>query len=400
MYCRSPNSISVITSFFLVRGLKGALTFSFNGSNHANDDIKLPLVESQSSSSSSTSFLSTIGEETLKKLHRGNFHPSYALARKEKNDAITNQIQNNMDDDSTKIVNAAVNRQLEYLHCLLMNLHAPTVKNVLLLIEDAASEEFLLQVLSSSSGYCDSFASKRSKIVPISFSQIRSSEHRLANLPEKFRGLNQPLYSDFFRIAQQYLHPTGDVAAICNSDIHFHTRQMMEEADVKKWFIQNHKNTSETVMALTRYEEDISSFHPKETTSTQLKKDDDDEDDEKQFSYPRNIRAKDVRVAPLVVNYQGSHDAFLFRPVVLDPQFLDDVQHPQNAYQSENIVIDAFTKLGERKKKEKKENGGQVISLRNPCKTGGFRIAHKHESDVRQWYPPLNDGRYGKVFPE
>ena len=375
MFCKSPNSISLFTSFFIVRGLQGTFSFAFNPNQK---EVKLPLFSSnqqQEEQSLLTGFLSSVGEQTLEKLYSGNFNVNHHRRQNNK--------KNDGQEDQNAKIQAAVGRQLEYLHCLLMNLHCPVVKNVFLLVEDSVSAELLTEILSNKNNKRNLFAEEKhkSKIVPILF----SPSARKFPPQEQFANVSQPLYSDFFYLARQMLHPTNDVAAICNSDIHFHTKGMIEKADIQKWFhhgqegkgkIKGNKE-KETVLALTRYEEDeerVVAVRVNHDQNTLL------------LLQPRIVTS-----APLIDDYRGSHDAFLFRPKVISDEFISRVRHPQNAYQSENIVVDSFMKEAEEKK---------VVDLRNPCLTGGFEIAHKHHSDVRQWYPPLNDGRYGKVEPE
>jgi hypothetical protein len=350
----SPNSISVITSFFVVRELKG--TFTFNFANPSDQTTRLPLpAENEIRSESETTTL--LSQETISRLQSGNYHQNSS--------------------HKTDKISIAAGRQLEYLHCLLMNLHCPIVKNIFLLIEDAPSADLLYEVMVS----LDQFSSQRHKLIPIMFNK----KERKSDSAQKFANLNQPLYADFFEVATQFLHPTNDIAAICNSDIHFHTTHNLENANLKKWlFSLNNENNKETVLALTRYEEDVSSFNRIETTNN-------DSQNIKTFSSNGIVVPREVKNCPLIDDYRGSHDAFLFRTksIINDlPSFLDSVSHPQNAYQSENVVIDAFSRTKD-------------VELRNPClASDGVRIAHKHESDVRQWYPSLGDGRYGKVVPE
>jgi hypothetical protein len=90
-------------------------------------------------------------------------------------------------------------------------------------------------------------------------------------------------------------------------------------------------------------------------------------------------------IAPLIADYRGSHDAFIFRPGDISDKFLGTVAHPQNAYKSENIVVH-----------ELRASAG--LRVRNPCLDA--RVLHRHRAAVRQWLPPVDEERYGKAEPE
>ena len=140
----------------------------------------------------------------------------------------------------------------------------------------------------------------------------------------------QPFYSDLFEYANKNITNPHDVAMVCNADIYLSD----------DFALPAHGATC----ALTRWE------------------------------------AKDV--SPLIENYQGSHDAFLFHPP-LPQSFLDAVRHPQNAYKSENIVLHELQKI-------------RVV--KNPCRT--VRVYHKHDADFRQWLPSVDEERYARCPPE
>jgi hypothetical protein len=69
---------------------------------------------------------------------------------------------------------------------------------------------------------------------------------------------------------------------------------------------------------------------------------------------------------PLIDGYQGSHDAFLFKsPINVD--LLKYIQHKQNVWGSENVVLYELNKLN--------------YKIYNPCKQ--IKIIHEHLSEVR-----------------
>lgn len=87
-------------------------------------------------------------------------------------------------------------------------------------------------------------------------------------------------------------------------------------------------------------------------------------------------------IAPLIADYRGSHDAFVLQPPV--PQsFLRAVGHKQNCYQAENIVVYELQRCG--------------YTVLNPCLSIG--LVHRHEADLRQWFPSVDPSRYGRAAP-
>lgn len=372
-------SLHVITSFFVVRALSGAFS-PFGG----------PLAEAatagSTSSASSPQFLSKVSEAVIERARVSaatvNQHPLHRRSSPE-------------GGETDPAVRAAADRQLEYLHCLLHNLYSPAVRRVLLLVQDAPSADLLSNVMAS----VPAFAARRDKLVPILF-QPRLVQQQ------------QPHYRDLFAVARQLLHPTRDIAAVCNSDIHFNTKQLVDEIPSVAAATRRRGQKDGigdlvqqgTVLALTRYEEcgEEDSFfsaagvaEPKAGAPTKSIVPTAD-----WWKHPSShLSPVDLSHAPLIDDYRGSHDAFVFHPAAISDRFLSRVDHPQNAYQSENIVIHEFEM--EIQQKDLK-SGGDVHKLLNPSKSF-FRIAHRHASEVRQWYPPV-DGqqqqkRYGRVFP-
>lgn len=249
-------------------------------------------------------------------------------------------------------------RQEEYLETLKSNAASSIVRRVLLLVEGVESMALLKAALLDHPRYATTHAAVTKKIFPI---LVR----------------RQPTYADLFRVPTRLLAADRsaqhrELFMVCNSDIHMPT-------DTCRWFpvdklqslfhtfhskrrpavsyghgtgAVDHVN-SRLVLALTRYEgEQGLPLTPCE--------------------------------APLVHDYRGSHDAFLFDGP-LPPRFLDAVGHPQNCYKAENIVIHEL---------QRKANAVVV----NPCLE--FRVVHRHAADVRQWLPPVDEDRYGRAYPD
>lgn len=151
----------------------------------------------------------------------------------------------------------------------------------------------------------------------------------------------QPSYADLFQHANTLLR--GKLAMICNADVYLprfgaNVRELRQLFDCAP-----HRRTA---IALTRHE----SENPGD--------------------------------APLINDYRGSHDAFIIRPP-LDNAVVRNVRHPQNCYKAENIVLH-----------ELKRHGYTVV---NPCRS--FMLVHRHQADLRQWLPPVDEERYAQAPP-
>ena len=217
-----------------------------------------------------------------------------------------------------------VARQVEYEDCVVRTTSARSVRRLLLLVQDAASFGLLKDRVIPRIDAAD-----RHKLVPMLFA----------------RAPDQPLYSDLFTAAKTLAAPATPTM-VCNSDI-FIPRDFNLER-VVELFDEHAAKEERLALALTRYESE---------------------------------RPGD---APLIHDYRGSHDAFVFRPKDLPIPFVEGVQHPQNCYKSENIVIHELQQAG--------------FTVRNPCLS--VRIVHHHAADVRQWLPPVDEERYARAFPE
>ena len=124
----------------------------------------------------------------------------------------------------------------------------------------------------------------------------------------------QPLYSDLFEYTFNNLK--NEICMISNSDIYLHECEMdcLNRLD-------------DNIFALTRYEHNMTS--------------------------------------PLIDNYVGSHDVFIFKsPVSIN---LNHIMHVQNVWGSENSVIDSLCNHG--------------YKIYNPCYQ--IKIVHLHESGLR-----------------
>jgi len=129
-------------------------------------------------------------------------------------------------------------------------------------------------------------------------------------------GKEKPLYSDLFGYAIHNLQ--NELCMITNSDIYLGDCDI----DILK------KIENNTVYALTRHEYDLT--------------------------------------FPLIENYQGSHDSFIFKSPINDT-FLKNVQHVQCVWGSENVLLYELFKSN--------------LKIFNPCKQ--IKIIHLHKSELR-----------------
>lgn len=213
-------------------------------------------------------------------------------------------------------------RAMEYQSCIFRNLASPAVSNVHLIVQDDESMEDLLQ-----------------SVVPrISspFQRLKLKTSLYTKAPE------QPLYGDLFEYANTVLH--NKTVMVCNADIYLGKTFPIKA--VEKQLSTPSKDSKQQVFALSRYENEATMF------------------------------------APLIDDYRGSHDAFAFKSPI-PPNFVAGVQHRQNCYKSENIVIHELRKAG--------------LAVTNPCKDA--HIFHLHEADLRQWMPSVDEDRYGRAWP-
>lgn len=229
-------------------------------------------------------------------------------------------------------------RAKEYQTCLARNLASPAVSAVHLLVQDE-----------------ESLADLHQQVIP----RLASPLHRMKLRPVLFhQAPKQPLYSDLFDYANEELDKR--VVMVCNADIHlptspqgptppsaFHQRRPFPVdrlvAEIRQ---PDPRSNQKRVFALTRYE------------------------------------SEHTMDAPLIDDYRGSHDAFIFESP-LPRSFPPCVAHQQNCYKAENIVIHELRRAG--------------LAVTNPCLDA--QLFHLHEADLRQWMPAVDEVRYGRAWP-
>mgnify|MGYP001223274116 FL=1 len=129
----------------------------------------------------------------------------------------------------------------------------------------------------------------------------------------------QPLYSDLFNYSNKL---KNKICMIINSDIWLYS------IDNHYIFNKLQENKGRTVFSITRHEHDFS--------------------------------------CPLIENYQGSHDAFIFISPI-DKEIIKQIKHKQNVWGSENVLLYELNKIN--------------YKLYNPCKQ--IIIIHEHKSEIR-----------------
>ncbi|AIN98499.1 hypothetical protein LPMP_230480 [Leishmania panamensis] len=265
-------------------------------------------------------------------------------------------------------------RQREYMECLRLNQQHPGVASIHLIVEGLDAYEHLLEhVLCNPHFHSD--PTLNSSTMPIT--ARHRSGHVAPIVPVVRFASGMPLYADLFAYANQLL--SHRLTMVCNADVylssdHFslsavqdlfrqsstippprtplcsesHTRttEGTEAGATRPYLAQNWGNP--LALALTRYESDS----------------------------PLD--------APFLYDYRGSHDAFVFVPPV-PPSFVRRVAHPQNSYKAENIVLHELQRSG-------------YLTL-NPTLGDGVRLVHHHAADLRQWFPPVDESRYGRAQP-
>jgi hypothetical protein len=80
---------------------------------------------------------------------------------------------------------------------------------------------------------------------------------------------------------------------------------------------------------------------------------------------------------PLIDEYMGSHDSFLFIAPI-KKSILKHIQHKQNIWGAENVVLFELDKLN--------------YKLLNPCNS--IKIIHEHRSGIRNNGTRMNEGDY------
>ena len=255
-----------------------------------------------------------------------------------------------------------MDRQQEYFWCIAQNASHPFVRCVNLLVQDHESMHLLQS--------WDHYLKLRA------LSKLNVQLFEASGTASRGETRRQPLYSDLFRYANNVgrsnaldsSSPQGLHAnLLCNSDIYLNN-SFRGLNDATRMFLDNGG-----LLALTRWESDGTS--------------------------------------PLIEDYRGSHDGFVFVPrytftaatkrksrakhsVMPDSceqdtessnfeSFCTQVQHQQNRYQAENIVLFELIKaLGKDK-------------ILNPCYD--VKLYHKHNADFRQWLMPHKDSTHGQT---
>jgi hypothetical protein len=146
----------------------------------------------------------------------------------------------------------------------------------------------------------------------------------------------KPAYSDLFAYAQNNLQ--NKICMVTNSDIFIH------EYDTR--VINKLSSNNNLCYSLTRYEQDLT--------------------------------------CPLINNYCGSHDCFIFNSPINNLN-IDKISHVQYNWGSENIVIYEIKNC--------------CLEVFNPCYQ--IKIVHLHSSELREYSrKALYDGRIGLAKPE
>ncbi|CAG9574160.1 conserved hypothetical protein [Leishmania major strain Friedlin] len=265
-------------------------------------------------------------------------------------------------------------RQREYMECLRLNQQHPGVASIHLIVEGADAYEHLLKHVLCNPHFQNA-STLTTSTAPASARHRR--RHAAPIVPVVRFASGMPLYADFFAYANQLL--SHRLTMVCNADVYLSPEHFSLSA-VEDLFRQSStlppphaapcgscqpstadlaereamrpksapKRANPLALALTRYESDS----------------------------PLD--------APFLFDYRGSHDAFVLVPPV-PPSFVRSVAHPQNCYKAENIVLHELQQSG-------------YLTL-NPTLGDGVRLVHRHATDLRQWFPPVDESRYGRAQP-
>jgi hypothetical protein len=255
-------------------------------------------------------------------------------------------------------LSAGVLREAEYAECIARNAASHHVANVHLVAQDAESLAALHRDIlgrgTSRVGRTTTTATP-----PAALEVFRGNKKKIVPTLSDCHPL-QPSYAHLFGYCDRML--AGQLCMVCNADIYVPADSGMEH--VPRLFAAAQQRSKRLALALTRYESDGS---PSPTSAVE--------------SSPQ--LSGGMWDAPLINDYRGSHDAFIFRSP-LGKTFCDGVRHPQNCYKAENIVIH---ELRQRARCE----------VLNPSRS--VRVVHLHTADVRQWLPPADETRYGRAPP-
>ena len=180
----------------------------------------------------------------------------------------------------------------------------------------------------------------------IAFYKALATEHNLLQKCVFVSHGKQPTYADFLQYVNKAI-PDNHIVCIQNSDIYI-------DHEVSKEFLEKTVDTK-TFVALTRHE------HTDESHTE-----------------------CSVKTCPLIWDYMGSHDTFLFRTPVPPTFSLSSLHYHQNVYGGETVFMKAFQDAG--------------LTLMNPC--FDIRIFHRHFQRVSfSSYPTIADGYLCHVNP-
>jgi hypothetical protein len=156
----------------------------------------------------------------------------------------------------------------------------------------------------------------------------------------------QPTYAELIKYVQTSI-PDNRIVCIQNSDIYI-------DHGMSREFLES-KLTPTTLIALTRHE------HTNDSHSE-----------------------CNVKTCPLIWDYMGSHDTFIFRTPVPANFPIETLHYPQNVYGGETLFMKAF-----------KDSGKELM---NPC--FDIRIFHRHQNRVTfSAYPTLAEGDLCHINP-
>ncbi|KAL7708789.1 hypothetical protein N2W54_006843 [Lotmaria passim] len=289
-------------------------------------------------------------------------------------------------------------RQAEYLDCLRYNRQHPGVAAVHLLVEGMEAYQHLVEhVLSKEQAVdqsdlpgqqCDDNNGKSTANEDDGSSAPASGvrrRHSLAPLVPILRlGGGMPTYADLFAHANQLT--SHRLTMVCNADVYL-SPENFNVADVDKLFRQARVSTRKQQQQhgqaqSVRENNEAPREAASSSTAVSCSPTDESRPRVKMALALTRYESDHLLDAPFLYDYRGSHDAFVFMPPV-PASFLAGVQHAQNGYKAENVVVHEFQQQG--------------YLMLNPA--FDLRLVHRHAADVRQWFPPVDESRYGRAYP-
>ncbi|KPI86077.1 hypothetical protein ABL78_4879 [Leptomonas seymouri] len=264
-------------------------------------------------------------------------------------------------------------RQEEYLDCLRYNRQHPGVAAIHLIVEGAEAYQHLLQHLLNE----DRSSQLSRAALP---SGVRRRRSLTPIVPVVRLGGGMPTYATFFGYANQVA--AQRLAMVCNADVylspdHFNVHDVLKlfhEAAASATqhedapFLANNEETSPASSSAISHAAASAVPHPDQSVKLALGL--------------TRYESDYICDAPFLYDYRGSHDAFVFVPPVPE-SFVARVNHAQNGYKAENVVLHELQQH-------------HYLTL-NPA--FDLRVVHRHAADVRQWFPPVDEARYGRAYP-